>query len=171
MLLAKAIGMSTLDGWNNSFGSGKIFKCFHCFIICHWHIFRSSDIIKVCMFRSDTRVIQSCGNRVNRSNLSIFILTEVGLHTMEDAQTTGSNRSRCLCGIDTSSCCLTTDKTHIFIFNKIIKCSNGIGAAAHAGQYSIRKSALFFQHLFLDLFGNHSLKISHNGRKWMRAHN
>ena len=70
---------------------------------------------------------------------------------MEDSETTGCDGCRSLSSIHTTSCCLTADKTNVFVINEIVEGSDSIGAAAYAGQDNIRKSALFFQHLFFDL--------------------
>ena len=48
-------------------------------------IFGSSDIVKVGVLRSDAGVVKTGGDGVNRSNLSVLILAEIGLHTVENA--------------------------------------------------------------------------------------
>ena len=90
---------------------------------------------------------------------------------MEDSQTAGCDGCCSLCSIHTAACCLTSDQTDIFVINKIIKSSDGIGAAAYAGQDNIRKSALFFQHLLFDLLGNNCLEITDNSRERVGSHN
>ena len=123
------------------------------------------------MLRSYARVIQTCGDGVYRCDLSVLILAEIGFHTMEDSQTAGCDGCCSLCSIHTAACCLTSDQTDIFVINKIIKSSDGIGAAAYAGQDNIRKSALFFQHLLFDLLGNNCLEITDNSRERVGSHN
>ena len=90
---------------------------------------------------------------------------------MENPKTACCNGCCCLCCIHATSCCLTADKTNIFILNEIVEGSDGIGAAAYAGQDNIRKSSLFFQHLFFDFLGDHGLEITYDGRERVRAHN
>ena len=123
------------------------------------------------MFRTYAWVIKTCGDGVYRCNLSVFVLAEVGFHTMEDSETTGCDGCRSLSSIHTTSCCLTADKTNVFVINEIVESSDSIGAAAHTGQDNIRKSSLFFQHLFFDLLGDHGLEITYDGRERVRAHN
>ena len=77
--------MGTLDGADDSLGSCQIFKSIHCFIIRDGHILRSADVMQISMLRSDAGIIQSCGNGIYGSDLSILILTEIGFHAMEDS--------------------------------------------------------------------------------------
>ena len=42
-------------------------------------------IMKMCMLRPYSRIIKSCRNRINRCYLSVFILAEIRLHSMENA--------------------------------------------------------------------------------------
>ena len=62
---------------NNTLGFCQIFKGVYRFVICDWDILGPSDIVQMSMFRTNAGVIQSCGNRVNRSDLSVLILTEI----------------------------------------------------------------------------------------------
>ena len=122
------------------------------------------------MFRSDSRIIQTCGNGIYRCDLTIFILTEIRFHSMEDSQFAGCNGSCCLCRIYATSCCLTSDQTDIFVIDKIVECSDRIGSATYTCKNCIRKSALFFKDLLFDFFGDHCLKIANNCRERMRSH-
>ena len=77
--------MGTLDGADDSLGSCQIFKSIHCFIIRDGHILRSADVMQLSLLRPDTGILQSCGNGIYGSDLSILILTEIGFHAMEDS--------------------------------------------------------------------------------------
>ena len=123
------------------------------------------------MFRSDARIIKSCGNRIYRSDLSVFILAEIRFHTMENSQTAGCNGCCCFRCIRSPSCCLATDQLNRRIVDKVIKCANSIGTAAYAGKHCIRKLSFFFHQLFLDLLGDNCLEISYDGWERMWSHN
>ena len=77
--------MGTLDSADDSLGSCQIFKRIHCFIIRNGDILRSADVMQISMLRSDTGIIQSCGNGIYGSDLSVLILAEIGFHAMEDS--------------------------------------------------------------------------------------
>ena len=51
-----------LNGWDNSLDFRKIFKCINRLIVRDCHIFGSTDIMQVCMLRSDTRIVKTCGD-------------------------------------------------------------------------------------------------------------
>ena len=162
--------MGRFNGRNNAFCAAHIFKSLHRFIIGNSNIFRTSVVIKHSMFRSDSRIIQTGRNRVNRCNLTKFILTEIRFHTVENARPPCCDRCCRFRCIHAPACRFTSNQSHILIFNKMIKGTDGIGTAAHAGQNRIRQFAFRFKNLLFDLFGNHCLKISDNRRKRMRPH-
>ena len=66
-----------IDGRDYTFDPRKVFKSVYCLIICHRYILSPSRVVKVCMFRPDARVIQSCRYRIHRRDLSVFILAEI----------------------------------------------------------------------------------------------
>ena len=59
--------MGTLDSADDSLGSCQIFKSIHCFIIRDGHILCSADVMQVCMFRSDSRIVLQKWNIRERS--------------------------------------------------------------------------------------------------------
>ena len=122
------------------------------------------------MFRSNTRVIQTGGDGINRCDLTILILAEIRLHTVENTKFSGCNRCCSLSSIDTASSCLTTNQANSLVLNKVVESSDCIGTTANTGKYSIRKFSFFFQNLFFDLLGNNCLEITNNCRKWVRSH-
>ena len=77
--------MGTLNSADDSFSSCQIFKSIYRFIIRNRDILRSADVMQISMLRSDAGIIQSCGNGIYRSDLSVFILAEIGFHSMEDS--------------------------------------------------------------------------------------
>ena len=131
--------MSGFDRRNDSLGSGQIFEGFHCLLVCDRHIFCASDIMKMRVLRSDSRIVKSGRDRVHRRNLPFLILTEIRLHAMEDSQLTGIDGCRRLIGINASARCLAADQLHIFVFDKMIEGSDRIGAAAHTGNDRVRQ--------------------------------
>ena len=73
------------------------------------------DIVKMRVLRPDTRIVKACGNGVDRSNLSVFVLAEIGFHAVEDAKLCPwrwwpPSRSR----IDAAARGLTANEAHIF---------------------------------------------------------
>ena len=53
---------------------------------------------------------------------------------MEDSKSASGNGGCGLCSIYAAACCLAADQLYIFVFNKVVKGSDGIGAAAYTGK-------------------------------------
>ena len=117
------------------------------------------------MLRSDTRIVQSGRNGIYRSDLTIFVLTEIGFHTMEDAHSADIYRGCRFKSINAPSSCLASDQLHILVLNKMVEATDGIGAPTYAGNHDIRKSVLLLQHLLLYFLGDNCLEVTHNSRK------
>ena len=135
--------MGALDRRDDSLDSGEILERIDCLVVSDRHILGPSGIVKVRMFRSDSRVIKACRDGIYRGNLAVLILAEVRFHAVEDSETSCGDGRRCLCRVHTASCCLTADELNVFIFNKVVECADGIGSAANTGKNCIRKTSLF----------------------------
>lgn len=59
------------------------------FVVRHRNVLCAADVVQVSVLRADTGVIQTGGDGVNRSDLAVFVLAEIALHTVENAQTAG----------------------------------------------------------------------------------
>ena len=70
-------GVGALNGRNDSLQAGEVFKRIHCLIVGYRNISRPALIVQEGVLRPDARVIQSGGNRINRGDLAVFILTEI----------------------------------------------------------------------------------------------
>ena len=81
--------MSRLDSANNALCFGNIFKCINCLVVRHGNIFRSADIVKICVLRAYTRIVKPCADRINRSNLTVFVLAKIRLHSVENTERAG----------------------------------------------------------------------------------
>ena len=122
------------------------------------------------MLRTNAGVVQTGRNGVNGSDLSLFVLEEIGLHAVENAQTALGNGGSVQLGFDALSGSFCAYQTHALVRKEIVEHTHGIGTAADTGNHTIRQSAFFFHQLFLDLLGDHCLKITDNGWKWMWSH-
>ncbi len=101
--------MSRFDCRNDTFGLCQVFKCIYRLIICDGNILGSANIVKMRVFGADAWIVKTSGDRIHRSNLSAFILTEIRLHAMEDSDSASIDCSGCFEGINTSACRLTSD--------------------------------------------------------------
>ena len=123
------------------------------------------------MFRTDTRVIKTCGDRIYWSNLAVFVLAEVRFHAMEDTNRTFCNcRCMFLC-IDTATCRFTTDKANAFIRNKMIEHTHRIGTATYTSHNSCWQFTFCFKDLLTRFTADDGLEVTNDHREWMSAHN
>ena len=122
------------------------------------------------MFRTDTGIVKSCGNGVNGCDLTVFILAEIGLHPVEDADSAGIDGCRRFKGVNASACRFAANQTNARIFDEMIEAADGVGASAHTGDNGIGQPAFFLKDLLFDFFGNHRLKITDDGRERMGSH-
>ena len=89
---------------------------------------------------------------------------------MEDSQPAGGDGGGGLRGVHPPSGGLTADEADGGIPNKVVKASDGVGTAPHAGQHRVGQAALPLQHLRLDLPGDHRLEIPDDGGKGVGPH-
>ena len=118
------------------------------------------------MLRTDTRIIKSGGNRINRSDLAVLVLAEIRFHAVEDSELTRINGGCCLERVDTSAGSFASYEIYAFIFDVVIERTDGIRTAAAASKDIIRKAAFLLKCLGLGLTGEtawKSLTIVGNG--------
>ena len=146
--------MGGLDGRDDALGAGQIFKGVHSFIVGDGDIFRAADVMEPCVLRADAGIVQTGGNGVHRGDLAVFILAEIGLHAVENAQSARVDGGGGLKGVYAAACRFTADEPDALVLNEVVETADGVGAAAHAGDDGIRQTAFLFQHLLLDLLGD-----------------
>lgn len=73
------------------------------------------------MFGPDARIIEPRRNGIDRSDLSVLVLTEIRLHPMEYAEAACRNGSRRIESVDPSSSRFTADKPYLIVPDEMIK--------------------------------------------------
>ena len=159
-----------LDRRNDTLDTAEVLECIYRLIVGDRNVLCAADIVQVSVLRADAGVIQTGGDGVNRSDLTVLVLAEIALHAVENAQTAGSDGRGGLCGVDTAACGFTADQAHALILDEVVKRADGVRAAADTCHHDVREFALLFEHLLLDLLGDDRLEIAHDGRERVRAH-
>ena len=144
--MSGAIFMAWAMAWADSI-AGMI----PCFLIRYGHIFRPAHIMQMSVLRTNARVVEPCRNRINGCDLAVLILTEVGLHSVENARFSCGDGGRRLLGVNASACRLASDKSDALIFNEVPEAADGVRPAANAGDNHVRKPALLLHKLPSDL--------------------
>ena len=120
-------------------------KRIYSLVIGYRNILRPADIVEMSMLRAYSGIVQSCGDRINGSYLSVLILAEIRLHTVENADLSrvyGRSSLKC---VDPAACRLTADKSYAIIGNVVVKASDSVRAAAYARKNRIGKSCPLFR--------------------------
>ena len=162
--------MGTFDGRDDALHLRHIFESIDRLVVRHRHVLCPADVVEIGMLRADARVVEAGRDRVNRCDLAILVLAEVGLHAVENAETAGVDRGRRLEGVDASARRLTADELHLRVVDEVVEGADGVRSAADARDDGIREAALLLEHLLLDLLRDHRLKITHDRRKRVWAH-
>ena len=118
--------MRRFDGRNDALCARQILEGRDCLIITYPDIFGPADIMEPCVLRADAGIIQSGRDRIDRCDLSIFILTEIGFHAMKDPQAPGVHGRGGPRRIDALASRLTADEPHLLIFDEMIKTADSI---------------------------------------------
>ena len=73
-------------------------------------------------------------------------------------------------GVDAASGSLAADELNALVLNEVVEGADGVGTAADTSNDGVRQTAFLLQNLLLDFLGNHSLKVTNDGRERMRTH-
>ena len=115
------------------------------------------------VFRADAWVVQACGNGVRTQDLTVFVLHQIAAETVQYADRGfAGNRCGVVGGIYTQTAGFYADETHVFFADIRVEQSDGVGAAAHAGNGNVRLAADGFQHLFFGFIADHALEIAYH---------
>ena len=159
-----------LDRRDDALDTAEILECVYRFVVRHRNVLRAADIVQVSVLRADAGVIQTGGDGVNRGDLTVFVLAEIALHAVEDAQTAGGDGRRGLRGVHAAACGLTADQANALILDEVDRTRRWRSSRRrHRPCTDVRESALLLEHLLLDLLGDDRLEIAHDGRERMRA--
>ena len=99
------------------------------------------------MFRADGGVIESGADAVGELDLAEFILQNVAARALQHAERAALKPRRVLLGHDAYAARFHADHLHGFVFEERIKQSDGIRAAADAGDEQVRQALFLFQNL------------------------
>ena len=78
--------MGRLNRRDDSLLPESISKCLHRLVIGDGYIFGSAQVIEVGVLRPNSGIVQPGRNGVDRGNLPIAILAEVGFHAVKNTQ-------------------------------------------------------------------------------------
>ena len=127
--------------------------------------------MQISVLGADAGIIKAGRDGVYRRDLAVFILQEVGLHAVENAQATVSDSSGVFGIIHAEAGRFNANQAHILVLDKVVEHTHSVGATAYTGDEHIGQAAFLLQHLRLNFFANNLLEIAYDGGIRMRAHN
>ena len=107
--------------------------------IVHRGIFGAMLVGEPGVLRADGRIVEAGGNGMRRGNLAVFILQDVGVGALKNAGARAGESlmrgeaRRVFTQSIAAAAGFDADHFHVGIFQEIIEQSDGIGAAANAG--------------------------------------
>src|SRR5207244_2184855 len=117
-------------------------------------VFHSAAIFPVTVLGADTRIVESCGNRVDRLRLSVGILKHVAVTAVEHARLAMAQAGGMFARSVAPAACLHPNQFDPGIANERSEHSGRIAAAADAGDDYVRQSAILLEALRTRLFAD-----------------
>src|SRR4051794_21932991 len=99
------------------------------------------------MLRSDTRIVESGGNRMRFDHLSVVVLNHVRPRAVENAFAPGGQRGGVLAVFDAETAGLDAKKLDIFIVHEGMKNTDRVRATANTGDDCIGQPARLLEKL------------------------
>ena len=103
-------------------------------------------------------------------HISVLVLQEVGAHAVEDARLSHRKCTGMFSGFYAASGSFHADEFHLFLINEFGKHADGVGAAAHAGDHTVRQPSFFFEYLLFCLHADDALELFDHLRVRVRSH-
>src|SRR5438874_4305113 len=103
---------------------------------------------------------------MGRCNLPSFILQHIRVRALQHAWRSTTETRRMFAQIGASSAGFNPDELHLFVRNELVKRSDRIRAAAHAGNYRVRQASSLLENLLARFASNAAVKVAHH--HWIR---
>ena len=151
--------MGTFNSWDNAFQTAQFLQCLHGLHICDRHVFYAAAVTQISMFRPHARIIQSCGNRMGKLHVAVFILQQIRFHAMQNANLADRHGAGMLSAFNSQPGSLHANQFHRRLLNKFRKHPNRVGTAAHTGHNHIRKPPFRLHQLAFCLLADYPLEL------------
>ena len=163
-------GVRALDGGDDALRSGQFKESVQGLLVGDHIVLHTAQIVQECVFGAGRGIVQSAGDRVNGSRLSVFILQHDAVEAVHDA----------LCSIGQAGGMVpqsgaSAQRLHAVDIHGVIqeagKQPHGVGAAAHTGHHGVRQFAGHLQELRSRLHADHALEVTnHHGERMRPRH-
>ena len=129
--------MARFQGGNDSFGGAADLEGGEDFVVVAGDIFHASDFFEPCVFGPGAGVVQPRGDGVRLGDLPVVVLEVAALAAVENAGGSGGEGGGVLSALDAGAARFHADHSDFGIVQEGVKESDGVGAAADAGDKEI----------------------------------
>src|SRR5262249_14219278 len=161
--------MSAFKSRDNSFATAEIVKRIQCLVISGPLILRSASRFQERVFRSHRRIVQPGRNAVCLLDLSILVLQQHALHTVEDTGSSASKDRAVLVRIDTLAGRFDTHQLHVRVLEERCKYANRVRSATYAGTHIVGQSIEALLTFSFALVANGPLEELNQRREGVRS--
>ena len=161
--------MRRLDGRNDALGAAQALEGVHGLRVRHGRVLRASGVVKPCVLRPHTRVVETRADRVRGDGLAPFVLHHVGASTVQHAGRAPSEACGMPTGLDPVATGLESPQPHGGIVQERREDAHGIGASADTGGDGIGKSPCRGEDLLACLLADDRLEGAHHRREGARS--
>ena len=122
-------GVGRLDGRDDALRAGEVLEGVHRLRVGDGDVLGPAGVMEHGVLRPDAGVVQAGGDGVDRGDLPVRVLTEVGLHAVEDAQLSGGDGGGGVRRVRPAPRRLTADEADGGIRDEVVEGADGVGAA------------------------------------------
>src|ERR1017187_1537130 len=132
-------------------------------------VFGATLIVQPGVLRSDGRIIEPRRNRVSRGNLSVYVLQNKGVSSLQHSRMSPVESRRVLAQRVAAASSFYADQFDFAVFDEFVESSDGVGTPANTGDYRGRELAFCLQDLSACLFADDPVEVAHHGGIGVRA--
>ena len=129
--------MRTFDSRDNALDFREIVEGVHSLLVRSRHIFSAANVVQISVLGADARIIKAGRDGIYGRDLAVFILQELGLHAVENAQATVSDSSGVFGIIHAEAGRFNANQAHILVLDKVVEHAHSVGATAYTGDEHI----------------------------------
>lgn len=158
-------GVGGFECGEDAFLGGEGFEGFEGFVISCGDVLNTSGIFPIGVFRTDAGVVESGGDGVDVTGLSVVVLHDVAEAAVENTFLSEGERAGMIAGLRAASSCFDTGEADGFVFNKGIEHSSGVGSATDTGDDFVGEVADFFEALLACFLTDDGLEVADDLRE------
>src|SRR2546422_10130860 len=110
-----------LQSRNDSFQTAQLMKGVKRFTVSNTGVGHAATVMKLGVFRPDSRIIKTGGNGMRRYDLTIRILQDVGKRSVQDTGPAARKTRSVVAQLRPAASGFDADHLNLFVFNKVIE--------------------------------------------------